>query len=224
LLSTHRRSTNPARATEHGPWAFMVRKDGDLTHEVWNMIGSSIARRSLAAGLSIAGAVIILIASFQTWFRFYWHAGVVGSFVTTFNLYQLSTRHGSDGPFVRDGLPPWWNAHAPGLVLCGVVVLMLSGVATLNAGGPSLIARAVPLVMLIGIVLVVVGSIKVQPPYVGGFPISRGPGLWDSLVGAGLAVTGLIVVVSSWSQSARSEVMPQTLACQPLKETLANSG
>jgi hypothetical protein len=143
----------------------------------------SAASRVVSAGLSICGAVVVALSTFQTWYRFFWHRGVVGEFVTPFNLYQLSSRPGAG-----------WNAFAPAFVLAGAAVLLVSGLAVLGLARFGSLARWAPLATLIGVIVVAVSSVSVSPPNAGGWPVSRGPGLWVALTGAGLSLIGLLVL------------------------------
>jgi hypothetical protein len=158
----------------------------------------SPAVRGVASLLALCGAGVAFSATFAPWFNVAWNTG--GADVTlspaSFSLYRLNS------PF-----PPAWNSVALALILSGVAMLVVSAVAIPLRF--SKVSGWAPVSLLLGVILVPVGSLTVQRPELLGWtpfqglpgfvssvtPIStRGAGLWMSLLGVALGVAALLVL------------------------------
>jgi hypothetical protein len=169
----------------------------------------SPAVRCVAALLALCAAGVAFSATFATWFTVAWNTGGSGVFLdpARFNLYRLSS------PF-----PPEWNSVVLALILSGVAVLVASAVAILLPARLAKVSKSAPVGVLLGVILLTVGSLTIQRPDLLGWNpfwaipafvpsvtpvITQAVGSWMSLLGAALGVAALVVLEVAPCQSHR---------------------
>ncbi len=142
--------------------------------------------RTVSAGLAISGAIVVTIATSLPWYL--WGQGGPRRSPFSPNLYGLGSLPG-----------PRWNSIAPVFVDVGAALLLLSGLLFIIGHGRY--SRSAPAALCIGVLVVIVSSLKVQSPRVfnhlflsliQSVSVPRGPGLYVGLAGAALGLAALV--------------------------------